>query len=89
MEININHIAKLARLSIPEEKKEKFTKDMEDIITMVEKLPELPSGGALIDPENTMELREDVIVPSAPRSEMLMNAPKTAAGCIVIPKVVD
>ena len=89
MEINIKHIAKLARLSIPEEKVGKFETEMTDIIKMVEKLPELPAGGALVDESNTMELRKDEILPSSPRADMLMNAPQTAAGCILIPKVVD
>ncbi|MEG0020759.1 MAG: Asp-tRNA(Asn)/Glu-tRNA(Gln) amidotransferase subunit GatC [Oscillospiraceae bacterium] len=89
MDINIKHIAKLARLSIPEEKVAKFESEMVDIIKMVENLPELPLGGALVDVNNTMELRKDEVAASFPRSEMLMNAPKTAAGCILIPKVVD
>ena len=89
MEIDIKHIAKLARLSIPEEKVEKFQKEMENIINMVENLPELDTEGALVDPTNTMELRKDEVQPSFPRDEMLKNAPNTAAGCILIPKVVD
>lgn len=89
MDINIKHIAKLAKLSIPEDKMEKFESEMKDIIKMVENLPELPAGGALIDEDNTMELREDVVIPSANRDDMLMNASATAAGCILIPKVVE
>ncbi|MEG0091961.1 MAG: Asp-tRNA(Asn)/Glu-tRNA(Gln) amidotransferase subunit GatC [Oscillospiraceae bacterium] len=89
MDINIKHIAKLARLSIPEDKVAKFESEMVDIIKMVENLPELPAGGALVDVNNTMELRKDEIVPSCSRADMLMNSPKTAAGCILIPRVVD
>lgn len=89
MEIDIMHIAKLARLSIPEEKVVKFQKEMENIIDMVEKLPDLDTRGALVDPTNTMELRKDEVQPSFPRDEMLKNAPNTAAGCILIPRVVD
>lgn len=89
MEIDIKHIAKLARLSIPEEKVEKFQKEMEGIIEMVENLPDLNTEGALVDPSDTMQLRKDVVQPSFPRDEMLKNAPNTAAGCIVIPRVVD
>lgn len=89
MEIDIKHIAKLARLSIPEEKVEKFQKEMENIINMVENLPELDTEGSLVDPSDTMELRKDEVQPSYPRDEMLKNAPNTAAGCILIPKVVD
>lgn len=89
MEIDIMRLAKLAKLSIPEEKVEEFRKKMEDIIQMVENLPDLDTTGSLVDPTNTMELRKDEVQPSFPRNEMLQNAPYTAAGCILIPKVVD
>ena len=77
MEIDIKHIAKLARLSIPEEKVEKFQKEMEGIIEMVENLPDLNTEGALVDPSDTMQLRKDEVQPSFPRDEMLKNAPDT------------
>ena len=89
MEIDIMRLAKLAKLSIPEEKVEEFQKKMEDIIQMVENLPDLDTTGSLVDPTDTMELRKDEVQPSFPRNEMLQNAPYTAAGCILIPKVVD
>ena len=89
MEIDILRLAKLAKLSIPEDKIEEFGKKMEDIIQMVENLPDLDTEGSLVDPTDTMELRKDEVQPSFPRDEMLRNAPYTAAGCILIPKVVD
>ena len=89
MEIDIMRLAKLAKLSIPEDKVEEFRQIMEDIIQMVENLPDLDTQGSLVDPTNTMELRKDEVQPSFPRNEMLQNAPYTAAGCILIPKVVD
>ena len=89
MEIDIKHIAKLAKLSIPDDKVEKFQKEMSGIIDMVEQLPDISLDGALLDPEDTMELREDEVKHSSPRDEMLANAPRTAAGCLLIPKVVD
>ena len=89
MEINIKRLAKLAKLSIPEDKVEEFSRKMQDIIRMVENLPELDTEGSLVDPTDTMELRKDEVQPSFPRDEMLQNAPYTAAGCILIPKVVD
>jgi aspartyl-tRNA(Asn)/glutamyl-tRNA(Gln) amidotransferase subunit C len=87
--MDVKRVAKLARLCIPEEKVAKMEADMNDILRMVENLPDLSSADALIDVNNTMELREDVIVPSYPRDEMLKNAPKAVAGCIVVPKTVD
>ena len=89
MEIDIMRLAKLAKLSIPEDNVEEFRKKMEGIIQMVENLPDLDTQGSLVDPTNTMELRKDEVQPSFPRNEMLQNAPYTAAGCILIPKVVD
>ena len=89
MEINIKHIAKLAKLSLPEEKLEKFEADMMDILGMVENLPELTQEAKLVDENNTMELREDAAIPSLSRDDILMNAPQAAAGCIVMPKVVE
>ena len=87
--MDVKRVAKLARLRIPEEKVAKMEADMNDILRMVENLPDLSSADALIDVNNTMELREDVIVPSYPRDEMLKNAPKAVSGCIVVPKTVD
>jgi len=89
MEIDVRHIAKLAKLEIPEEEIPKMEKELASIVGMVEKLPELTSKKSLLDPENTMELRPDEIKPSFPRDEMLKNAPETAAGCLVVPKVVE
>ena len=56
---------------------------------MVENLPEIDSKGALLDPSNQMELREDVVVPSMPRNELLSNVPHLVAGCVVVPKTVE
>ena len=89
MEIDIKHIAKLAKLSIPDDKVDKFQKEMSGIIDMVEQLPDISLDGALLDPEDTLDLREDEVKPSSPRDEMLANAPRTAAGCLLIPKVGD
>lgn len=89
MEIDVRHIAKLAKLRIPEEKIGQFEHELTDIMGMVEKLPALSGDGTLLDAGNTMELREDVIRPSFARDEMLKNAPQSAAGCFVVPKTVE
>lgn len=88
MDIDVKHIAKLARLSVNENEVAALEKEMGDILAMVENLPPLESKQALIDVNNTMQLREDEVVPSYPRDEMLKNVPQTAAGCIVVPKTV-
>ncbi len=88
MEIDIKKIAKLSRLAIEPERVEKFQKDMQNIIEMVERLPEMGAGDLSPKVEDAMTLREDEIAPSLPREEVLKNAPQTAAGCVVVPKTV-
>ena len=41
MKIDIKHIAKLSRLRIEDDKLEKFEKDMESIVNMVDRLPDV------------------------------------------------
>ena len=88
MEIDIKKIAKLSRLAIEPEREEKFQKDMQNIIEMVERLPEMGAGDLSPKVEDAMTLREDEIAPSLPREEVLKNAPQTAAGRVVVPKTV-
>ena len=89
MNIDIQHIAKLSRLSIEGDKLEKFQREMENIVTMVEKLPDLENQTLGVDPADRMELRRDEIRPSLRREVVLQNAPQSAAGCIVVPKTVE
>ena len=83
MEIDIKKIAKLSRLAIEPEREEKFQKDMQNFIEMLERLPEMETGELSPKVEDTMTLREDVVEPS-----LLKNAPQVAAGCVVVPKTV-
>lgn len=89
MSIDIKHIAKLARLRIEDDKLEKFEKDMEAIVAMVDRLPET-EGELTLDPDNAMVLREDKSVTNKfRREELLANAPQVQAGCLVVPKTVE
>lgn len=92
MKIDIEHIAKLSKLSIEQEKKQRFTESMEAIIEMVKELPEYESGLNLLDKNNPMELRADTLRDEADnlsRNELLQNAPKIEAGCFVVPRIVE
>lgn len=89
MEIDIRHIAKLSRLKIDDSELPKYEKEMSDIIAMVEAMPDIDDE-LTVDPNNAMTLREDVIGENKfSRNEILKNAPKTVAGCVVVPKTVD
>lgn len=90
MSIDVQHLAKLARLRIEDDQLAKFEKDMESIVSMVEQLPEVSGDASGLDPKHPMKLREDVeSVDKLPRSELLANAPKMQAGCVVVPKTVE
>lgn len=89
MEIDIKHLAKLSRLRFTEEETAHFSKDMQNIIGMVEQMPEMPDGGALIDPSHPMELRKDEPENQYRRDDILRNAPEVQAGCVVVPKTVE
>lgn len=90
MSIDVQHLAKLARLRIEDDKLAKFEKDMESIVAMVEQLPDVSGDASGLDPEHPMKLREDVPAEDKlSRAELLSNAPKMQAGCVVVPKTVE
>lgn len=89
MKIDIKHIAKLSRLRIEDDKLEKFEKDMESIVNMVDRLPDV-DGTLDLNPKDTMTLREDkAVTDKFKREELLKNAPEVQAGCLVVPKTVE
>ena len=89
MNIGIKHIAKLARLRIEDDQLDKFESEMENIVGMVEKLPDIQDEMTL-DHDNPMILRKDVAVQDKfTRQELMQNAPQVKAGCLVVPKTVE
>ena len=89
MNIDIKHIAKLARLRIEDDQIDKFESEMQNIVGMVEKLPDIQDEMTL-DPDNPMILRKDVAVQDKfTRQELMQNAPQVKAGCLVVPKTVE
>lgn len=89
MNIDIKHIAKLARLRIEDDQLDKFESEMENIVGMVEKLPDIQDEMTL-DPDNPMILRKDVAVQDKfTRQELMQNALQVKAGCLVVPKTVE
>lgn len=88
MKIDVRHIAKLAKLQLDDDKIPVFEKQMEDILGMVENLPKITGESFAVDPDNVMTLRQDEVLPSLSRDDVLKNAPQKQAGCIVVPKTV-
>lgn len=89
MNIDIKHIAKLSRLHIEDEKLSKFEADMQNIVDMVEKLPDI-NEELTLDENNAMTLREDkAVLNKYTRQELMQNAPSVKVGCLVVPKTVE
>ncbi len=89
MNIDIKKVAKLSRLTISEEDIPRFQADMQNIVNMVDRLPDVTDMTLTLDPSNPMPLREDKVIATTTRKEILQNAPMMEAGCFVVPKVVE
>ncbi|MCI8442599.1 MAG: Asp-tRNA(Asn)/Glu-tRNA(Gln) amidotransferase subunit GatC [Provencibacterium sp.] len=89
MKIDLEKVAQLARLKIEPEKREMFERQLQSIVEMVEKLPQMEEAYVGVDPAHPMQLREDTVRPSLRREAILANAPQTQAGCVVVPKTVE
>ena len=89
MNIDIKHIAKLARLKISDDELSKFEGEMQNIVNMVENLPDIDDE-LVLDEKNPMILREDkAVTDKYTRQELMANAPQVKAGCLVVPKTVE
>lgn len=95
MKINkevVEHVAELARLEFDEEEKELFIKQLNSILTYMEKLNELdttdvPPTAHVIPLANVF--REDVVNESLERERSLENAPDSDRGYFKVPKIID
>ncbi len=88
----IKKISGLAYIEFGEEEKEKIRKDLEQILTFVERLKELDTDN--IEPlvylsDSTNVLREDKAVRSISHDEALQNAPEKSGGFFKVPKVIS
>lgn len=88
----VDHIAHLARLEFEGEAKESIRKDMETIISFMDKLSEVDTEN--VEPlifmnESYNTLREDNSIVSISQQEALKNAPKKDSDYFRIPKVLD
>lgn len=89
LKIDIKHLAMLSRLKITDEQEQQFETQLESIVELCEKLPEISSTDSLLDQTNPMKCREDVAHNDFKRDDILRNAPQVQAGCIVVPKIIE
>ncbi len=90
--IDIDYVAKLARIELTSEEKEKFSTQLGQILDYFEKLSAVNVEG--VEPSAHAHSiynvwREDEPTPSMSIDDALLNAPAKRENQIVVPKVVD
>ena len=89
---DVEYIAQLSRLTIPESEMEKFTEQFNQILNYADILNELDTKGieptAHVLPLSNV-LREDVAVEGVRQEVALMNAPAVHDGGFKVPRVIE
>ena len=86
----VDKIAKLAKLDLSEDEREKFTSQLSDIISYVEKLSELDTKDVepLAHVNDLMDVfREDESRPSMEKEDVFKNSPQNDNEFFLVPKV--
>ena len=88
----VARIARLAHLKVPEEELETLAGELDKILQWVEQLDQVDTEG--VPPMNsvahmTMRWRTDRVDDGGHADKVLANAPETADGFFVVPKVVE
>ena len=88
----VAHIAGLARIRLSEAELNPLADELSDILTWMEQLNEVDTSG--VTPmasvaATELPMREDTVTDGRCREEILANAPRTARGFFVVPKVVE
>ena|SRR5205823_755130 len=87
----VTALAQLSRLTFNKQEKEEIKKDLQRMISFVEKLNEIDTSG--VEPQLHMTdsvnvYREDKIQGSMPKAEALQNAPMADDNYFKVPKVI-
>jgi aspartyl-tRNA(Asn)/glutamyl-tRNA(Gln) amidotransferase subunit C len=90
--VEVEHVARLARLELTEQELETFTVQMDSILSYVEKLNALDTEG--IEPTSHAVPMENAFRPDQPAPALglegaLANAPKHAESFFMVPKVIE
>lgn len=87
---DVEHVANLARIKLSEDEKEKFTKQLGDIIKYVDQLNEVDTTGVepMAHPYPLVNVvRDDVPTHKISREELLKNAPEEENSFFKVPKM--
>jgi aspartyl-tRNA(Asn)/glutamyl-tRNA(Gln) amidotransferase subunit C len=91
-DLDIDYVAKLARLELTDQEKEKFTAQLGDILAYFTKLSEVDTKK--VEPTAHANpifdvLRDDVTKEPFAQTEALANAPECSEDQVVVPRVID
>ena len=92
MKMDIEKVARLARLELSEDEKETFENQMEQILTYMEQLNRIDTAG--VEPTSHAipvynVFRDDEVKPSFPREEVLAIAPEEEDGHFKVPRIIE
>lgn len=91
-ENDVLHVARLARLKVDHDERERLRKELSTILAYMDVLREVDTGG--IEPtvhvhSRTNALREDTALPSLDIEDALVNAPCVHGHAFEVPKVIE
>jgi len=86
----VEHVARLARLSLTDEEREMFARQLEEILNWAESLQALDISDVppMSHPHDGRALREDEPREGLPRDTVLGQAPEAANGLFRVPRVI-
>ena len=88
----VRRVAHLARIKTPEDRLEPLAQELNGILNWIEQLNEVDVDGIESMTSNVrqpLRLRDDVVTDGNKVADVLSNAPKSADGFFVVPKVVE
>ena len=88
----VRKVAYLARIKTPEDRLEPLAQELNGILKWIEQLDEVDIQGVEPMTSNVsqpLRLRDDVVTDGDKVDDVLKNAPKSADGFFVVPKVVE
>ena len=88
----VRRVAHLARIKTPEDRLEPLAAELTGILAWIEQLNEVDVAGVEPMTSNVaqpMRLRDDVVTDGDKVADILGNAPRSADGFFVVPKVVE
>lgn len=89
---DVEHVARLARLELTAAEKDRMSRELDGILTYIDKLRALDTAG--VEPTShavpvSNVMRDDVPRPSLPRTEILANAPDLQGDLFRVPRIIE